>query len=108
MIRRFRLYRDMILPKNSRSNNIFFFFFFKGPGPPRYLPSSPPRPSPVPRGGAPPPASGARVETPPLPPGVAEIDIPVVQVFDLPIEQPGPHAVLLLVDGRVASQLPVT
>jgi hypothetical protein len=53
-------------------------------------------------------ASEAQVEIPPLPPGVAEIDIPLVQVFDLPIERPGPHAVLLLVDGRVASQLPVT
>jgi hypothetical protein len=49
-----------------------------------------------------------QVEIGTLPPGVSEADIPLVQAFDLPLERPGPHAVLLLVDGRVAAQLNVT
>lgn len=50
----------------------------------------------------------AQVEIQPLPAGVAEVDIPLVQAFDLPLETAGPHLVLLLVDGRVVAQLPIT
>ena len=41
----------------------------------------------------------------PLPAGVAEVDIPLVQAIDLQLQRPGPHAVLLMIDGQVAAQL---
>jgi len=50
----------------------------------------------------------AQINIQPLPNGVSDVDIPLVQAFDLPLERPGPHAVLLLLDGRVVAQLPLT
>ena len=50
----------------------------------------------------------AQMNIQPLPTGVSDVDIPLVQAFDLPLERPGPHAVLLLLDGRVVAQLPLT
>ena len=44
----------------------------------------------------------------PLPAGVSEVDIPLVQMLDLQLQRPGPHAVLLTLDGQVAAQLPLT
>ena len=41
----------------------------------------------------------------PLPAGVAEVDIPIVQALDLQLQRAGPHAVLLMIDGQVAAQL---
>lgn len=49
----------------------------------------------------------AQMSIQPLPAGVTDVDIPLVQTFDLPLERPGPHAVLLLLDGRVVAQLPL-
>lgn len=49
----------------------------------------------------------AQMNIQPPPAGVAEIDIPLVQAFDLPLERSGPHAVLLLLDGHVVAQLPL-
>jgi hypothetical protein len=43
----------------------------------------------------------------PLPAGVSEVDIPLVQMLDVPLERAGPHAVLLSIGGQVASQLPL-
>ena len=41
----------------------------------------------------------------PLAAGVAEVDIPLVQALDVQLQRPGPHAVLLMLDGQVAAQL---
>lgn len=50
----------------------------------------------------------AEIAIGPMPAGVAEVDLPLVQAFDLPLEQAGPHAVTLVLDGRVVAQLPMT
>ncbi len=50
----------------------------------------------------------AQLAIQPLPAGITDVDIPLVQSFDLPLERPGPHTVLLLLDGRVVAQLPLT
>src|SRR5258708_35082969 len=48
---------SLLFPSTVTFPAIIFFFFFKGSGPPRVLPSSPPRPSPnLPGALAPPPA----------------------------------------------------
>jgi hypothetical protein len=42
------------------------------------------------------------------PPGVEEVEAPGVLVIDLPVEQAGPHAIVVTIDGTEAARVPFT
>ncbi len=49
--------------------------------------------------------SDGELEVGPLPPGSAEIDVPVIASLDLPLPLPGTYAMLIAVDGTPATEV---